>query len=82
VRRDVRVVGRRSVRLGAAVLGTRRALVPVRGVRGLTRASLHANRAVPQVEIDVVTGAVSLGGRALDVAPVSEVPPSRRFLLR
>jgi urease subunit alpha len=63
-------------------LGTRRTLVPVHGVRGLTRASLHANRAVPQVDIDVVTGAVSLGGRSLAVAPVSEVPLSRRYLLR
>jgi len=63
-------------------LGTRRALVPIHGVRGLTRASLHANRAVPQVDIDVVSGAVSLGGRALAVAPVSEVPLSRRYLLR
>jgi len=63
-------------------LGTRRALVPIHGVRGLTRASLHANRAVPQVDIDVVSGAVSLGGRALAVAPVSEVPLSRRYLFR
>jgi urease subunit alpha len=63
-------------------LGTRRALVPIHGARGLTRASLHANRAVPQVDIDVVTGAVSLGGRSLAVAPVSEVPLSRRYLLR
>ena len=63
-------------------LGTRRTLVPVRGVRGLTRSSLHANRAVPQVDIDLVTGAVSLGGRSLAVAPVSEVPLSRRYLLR
>ncbi len=63
-------------------LGTRRALVPIHGVRGLTRSSLHANRATPPVEIDIVSGAVSLGGRALAVAPVFEVPLSRRYLLR
>lgn len=63
-------------------LGTRRALVLVSGVRGLTRASLHANRATAPVEIDVRSGAVSLGGRPLAVAPVSEVPLSRRYLLR
>ena len=63
-------------------LGTRRTLVPVHGLRGLTRASLHANRATAPVEIDVRTGAVSLGGRALAVAPVTEVPLSRRYLLR
>ena len=63
-------------------LATRRTLVPVSGVRGLTRSSLHANRAIAPVEIDVRTGAVSLGGRPLAVAPVTEVPLSRRYLPR
>ena len=63
-------------------LGTRRTLVPIGGVRGLTRSSLHANRAAPAVEIDVRTGAVSLGGLPLAVDPVTEVPLSRRYLLR
>ncbi len=63
-------------------LATRRTLVPVRGVRGLSRSSLHANRATAPVEIDVRTGAVSLAGRHLAVAPVTEVPLSRRYLLR
>jgi len=65
-----------------ARLGTRRTLLPVGGVRGLTRGSLVANRAVPPVDIDVRTGAVSLGGTRLAVAPVDEVPLSRRYLLR
>ena len=63
-------------------LGTRRALVPVAGLRGLTRSSMIANRATPQVEIDVRTGAVSLDGHSLTVEPVGEVPLSRRYLLR
>ena len=63
-------------------LATRRTLVTVSGVRGLSRASLHANRATAPVDIDVRTGAVSLGGRPLAVAPVAEVPLSRRYLLR
>jgi urease subunit alpha len=63
-------------------LGTRRALVPVSGQRGLTRASLVANRAAPAVDIDVRTGRVSLGGLVLAVDPVAEVPLSRRYLLR
>jgi urease subunit alpha len=66
----------------AGRLGTRRTLVPISGVRGLTRASLHLNRAKVPVEIDVRTGAVSLGGRRLAVDPVTEVPLSRRYLLR
>ena len=63
-------------------LGTSRVLVPIGGVRGLTRASLHANRATAPVEIDVRSGAVSIDGRPLAVAPVREVPLSRRYLLR
>jgi urease subunit alpha len=63
-------------------LGTRRALLPVGGVRGITRDSLLVNRAVPAIEIDVRTGAVSLGGTRLAVDPVDEVPLSRRSLLR
>lgn len=63
-------------------LATRRTLVPVSGVRGLTRADLSANRATVPVDIDVRTGAVSLAGRHLAVAPVSVVPLSRRYLLR
>jgi urease subunit alpha len=63
-------------------LGTRRMLLPVGGVRGITRASLVRNRAVPPVEIDLRTGAVSLGATRLAVAPVDEVPLSRRYLLR
>lgn len=63
-------------------LRTRRTLVPVGGVRGLTRASLHLNRATSPVDIDVRTGAVSLAGRPLAVDPVTDVPLSRRYLLR
>ena len=63
-------------------LGTRRELVVAEGMRGLTRAALVANRAVAPVDIDVRTGAVSLGGRSLAVDPVAEVPLSRRYLLR
>jgi len=63
-------------------LGTRRALVPVSGQRGLTRTSLFANRATTPVDIDVRTGEVSVEGRRLAVAPVPEVPLSRRYLLR
>jgi urease subunit alpha len=63
-------------------LATRRTLLPVGGVRGITRGSMHANRAVPPVDIDVRTGGVSLHETRLAVAPVDEVPLSRRYLLR
>jgi urease subunit alpha len=60
-------------------LGTRR-LVPVRGTRQVTRASLLANTAVPPVEVDPSDGTVHLEGRTLRAAPVSEVTLSRYLL--
>lgn len=63
-------------------LGTRRRVVPVRRTRGLTRADLWANRATAPIEIDPLDGRVTLAGRPLAVAPVTEVPLSRRYLLR
>lgn len=65
-------------------LGTRRPMVAVGGVRGLTRADLwtEAHRAAVPVEIDPADGRVTLGGVELAVAPVDEVPLNRRYLLR
>ena len=59
-----------------------RAVIAVRGTRGLTRASLHANRTTPPIEVDRTDGRVFLDGRQLAVEPVREVPLSRRYLLR
>jgi urease subunit alpha len=59
-----------------------RALIAVRGTRGLTRASLALNRAVAQIEVDVADGSVTLDGLPLAVEPVAEVPLSRRYFLR
>ncbi len=63
-------------------LGTRRRIVAVSRTRGLTRADLWANRATVPVAVDPVDGTVSLDGRTLAVAPVTEVPLSRRYFLR
>jgi urease subunit alpha len=59
-----------------------RELVPVRGTRGLTRDALALNRSVALVEVDVADGSVSLDGRPLAVEPVTDVPLSRRYVLR
>ena len=59
-----------------------RAVTAISGSRGLTRASLLRNQAVAAIEVDVIDGAVSLDGRSLAVAPVREVPLSRRYFLR
>jgi urease subunit alpha len=62
-------------------LGTRRRLIPVRGTRQVTRASLLASTAVPPVEVDPSDGTVRPEDRTLRAAPVSEVTLSRRYLL-
>jgi len=59
-----------------------RSLIAVRGTRGLTRSSLQRNRSVAAIEVDVRDGAVSLDGRPLAMEPVTDVPLSRRYLLR
>ncbi len=64
-----------------AVLETRRRLVAVRGTRGLTRADMVANSAVPAVDVSPEDGSVDLDGRPLRCEPVPTVPLSRRYLL-
>ena len=63
-------------------LDSARTLIPVRGCRGLTRAALSWNRATAAVEVDPVTGRVSLGGLAVAALPATDVPLSRRYFLR
>jgi urease subunit alpha len=66
----------------AARLGSRRELAAVHGCRGLDRSSLWVNRSTAPVEVDPVDGTVTLEGRTLAAAPVTEVPLSRRYFLR
>ena len=59
-----------------------REVLAIGRTRGLTRADLAWNRATAPIEIDPVDGFVSLAGRQLAVEPATEVPLSRRYLLR
>jgi urease subunit alpha len=59
-----------------------RPVIAVRGTRGLTREDLVRNRATAAIKVDVRDGSVTLDGRPLAVEPVTEVPLSRRYLLR
>jgi urease subunit alpha len=68
--------------VAAALAAHGRRLVAVHGTRGLTRDALARNRATAAIEVDVRDGSVSLDGRPLAIAPVREVPLSRRYLLR
>jgi urease subunit alpha len=65
----------------ATKIGTRRQLIAVRNTRGLTRDDLHLNRATAAVEVDPVSGAVSLDGQPLSVEPQSELPLNRSHFL-
>jgi len=59
-----------------------RHVVAVHRTRGLTRDDLARNRATAAIDVDVRDGSVTLDGRPLAVEPVTEVPLSRRYLLR
>ena len=59
-----------------------REVLAVGRTRGLTRADLAWNRARAPIDVDPVDGFVSLAGRQLAVEPATEVPLSRRYLLR
>ena len=63
-------------------LGSRRTFLPVRKTRGLTRADLWSNKATAAIEIDPLSGEVTLHGRPLAVAPATDLPLNRRHFLR
>ena len=63
-------------------LDSGRAFIPVAGCRNLGRASLAWNRATAAVEVDPVTGSVTLGGRPVAAPPATELPLNRRYFLR
>jgi urease subunit alpha len=65
----------------ARTLATRRRVVGVRGTRGIGRADLVANTAVPAIEVTRTDGTVTLDGRVLAADPVDDVPLNRRYLL-
>ncbi|MEA2551515.1 MAG: urease subunit alpha [Actinomycetota bacterium] len=73
-------VSRASIDAGiVGALGTARRVMAVAGTRGLTRADLVANTAVPAIEVDPSDGTVRLGGRVLAADAVAEVPLNRRY---
>jgi urease subunit alpha len=59
-----------------------RTFLAVSGCRRLTRAALVRNRATAPIAVSPVDGTVTLEGRPLAAEPVTEVPLSRRYLLR
>jgi urease subunit alpha len=62
-------------------LGLRRALVPVKDTRALTKTDLPMNGALPQISVDAETFVVTVNGEAVVPAPVSELPMAQRYSL-
>jgi len=56
-----------------------RPIEEVRGTRGLTRADMVHNCAVPKVEVPPGSGPVLIDGRPARLAPVTRVPLGQRF---
>ncbi len=62
-------------------LDSGRRFAAVEGTREVLRSSLLHNRAVPAIDVDPADATVTLDGVVLAVAPVTDVPLSRRYLL-
>jgi urease subunit alpha len=65
----------------AGRLDVRRPLVPVRDTRGLGKADLPLNDALPDIRVDPDTFTVSVDGEAVEPAPATELPMAQRYFL-
>jgi urease subunit alpha len=65
----------------AARLGLARPLVAVRGTRGLGKADLKLNDALPRIEVDPETYEVRADGELLTCQPAQELPLAQRYFL-
>jgi urease subunit alpha len=55
--------------------------VPIRSTRGVTKADMRENDAMPRVEIDPDTFTVRIDGDVVEPAPASELPMAQRYFL-
>jgi len=62
-------------------LALRRRLVPVRDVRGRTKASMPENDALPSIIVDADTFTVTVDGEVIEPMPVEELPMAQRYFL-
>ncbi|MEU5881502.1 urease subunit alpha [Spirillospora sp. NPDC047279] len=59
----------------------RRRFVPVKGTRGLTKANMPLNDALPSIEVHPDTFTVSIDGDEVEPAPATELPMAQRYFL-
>jgi len=62
-------------------LAVARPLVPVRDVRGVTKADLPENGATPDIRVDPDTFEVRVDGEVIEGEPASELPMAQRYWL-
>ncbi|MFD0206539.1 MULTISPECIES: urease subunit alpha [Saccharothrix] len=81
-RSSVHFVSRQAVDADLAdVLRLARPLVPVRDTRGVTKADMVLNDALPDVKVDPDSFAVRIDGELVEPAPVAELPMAQRYFL-
>ena len=62
-------------------LDVRRRLVGQRDVRGLTKADLRENSALPRIEVEPDTFTVRIDGETVEPTPVRALPLTQRYFL-
>ncbi|MEV8438483.1 urease subunit alpha [Actinosynnema sp. NPDC051121] len=81
-RSSVHFVSQQAVDAGLAdVLRLARPLVPVGNTRGVTKADMVLNDAMPHVKVDPDSFAVRIDGELVEPAPVAELPMAQRYFL-
>jgi urease subunit alpha len=65
----------------AQTYGGERALVPVRNTRGIGKADMVRNSALPRIEVDPSTYEVRADGELLTCEPLAELPLAQRYAL-
>jgi urease subunit alpha len=65
----------------AETLGLPRRLVPVGNVRGLSKADMPENAALPRIAVEPDTFTVRIDGDVVDSPPATELPMAQRYFL-
>jgi urease subunit alpha len=62
-------------------LGLGKRFVPIRSTRGVTKADMRENDALPRVTVDADTFTVTIDGEPVEPAPAAELPMAQRYFL-
>jgi len=76
-------VNPRAIEAGLSeTLGLSKPLLPARGTRGITKADMLHNSALPEMRVDPQTFDVYVNGEVATCEPASELPLAQRYMLR